>query len=232
MRRADRLFLLIHALRGRRAAVPARTLAETLGVSLRTVYRDVADLQVSGVPIEGEAGVGYVLRHGSDIPPLMFTEAEIEALTVGARFVEAFASPALAQAARHALTKIEAVLPDEMKRRSERSRILAPRSERSAADRARMGELHAAIGERRVVRIAYVREDGEASERVLEPLALVFWGAVWTLAAWCRLRVDFRTFRVDRIATCDVLEERFRETRERGLRAYLERAGAGDDVEW
>ena len=231
MRRADRLFLLIQALRGRRAVTAAR-LAELLEVSVRTVYRDVQDLQLSGVPIEGEAGVGYVLRRGADIPPLMFTEAELESLIVGARFVEAFASPALAQAAKHALTKIEAVLPDEMKRRSERSRILAPRSESSAAARARMGELHAAIGERRVVRIAYVREDGESSERVLEPLALVFWGQVWTLAAWCRLRVDFRTFRVDRISACEVLDERFRETRERGLRAYLERAGAGDDVEW
>ena len=90
MRRADRLFLVIHALRGRRSALPARSLAETLGVSLRTVYRDVADLQVSGVPIEGEAGVGYVLRKGADIPPLMFNAGELEALVVGTRFVRAF----------------------------------------------------------------------------------------------------------------------------------------------
>ena len=96
MRRADRLFLIIHALRGRRTATLARDLAGTLGVSLRTIYRDVADLQLSGVPIEGEAGVGYVLRKGSDIPPLMFNAEELEALVVGTRFVRAFAGERLA----------------------------------------------------------------------------------------------------------------------------------------
>jgi predicted DNA-binding transcriptional regulator YafY len=111
MRRADRLFLIIHALRGRRTALQARSLAQTLGVSQRTVYRDVADLQRSGVPIEGEAGVGYVLRKGSDIPPLMFTADELEALVVGTRFVRAFAGARLADSATTALLKIEAVLP-------------------------------------------------------------------------------------------------------------------------
>src|SRR5258708_8949302 len=118
MRRADRLFLIIHALRGRRTALPARRLGETLDVSLRTVYRDVADLQLSGIPIEGEAGVGYTLRRGSDVPPLMFTRAELEALVVGARFTEAFAGERLAAAARHALTKVEPVLPDDLRRRT------------------------------------------------------------------------------------------------------------------
>ena len=113
MRRADRLFLIIHALRGRRTALPARRLAETLGVSLRTVYRDVADLQTSGVPIEGEAGVGYRLKSGFDVPPLMFTLNEIEALAVGARMVEAWGGPVLAESARTAIEKIVAALPGE-----------------------------------------------------------------------------------------------------------------------
>ena len=126
MRRADRLFLIIHALRGRRTALQARQLAETLGVSLRTVYRDVADLQLSGVPIEGEAGVGYVLRKGSDIPPLMFSADELEALVVGTRFVRAFAGAKLAEGAQTALMKIEAVLPPELRERSARTRIYAP----------------------------------------------------------------------------------------------------------
>ncbi len=126
MRRADRLFLIIHALRGRRTALPARRLAETLSVSLRTVYRDVADLQLSGVPIEGEAGVGYVLRKGADIPPLMFNAEELEALVVGTRFVRAFAGQRLSQGARAALLKIEAVLPPELRARTQRSRIFAP----------------------------------------------------------------------------------------------------------
>src|SRR5512142_2243925 len=126
MRRADRLFLIIHALRGRRTALPARRLAETLSVSLRTVYRDVADLQVSGIPIEGEAGVGYVLRKGADIPPLMFNADELEALVVGTRFVRAFGGTRLGASAKAALLKIEAVLPPELRARSERSRIFAP----------------------------------------------------------------------------------------------------------
>ncbi len=126
MRRADRLFLIIHALRGRRTALPARRLAETLSVSLRTVYRDVADLQLSGVPIEGEAGVGYMLRKGADIPPLMFNAEELEALVVGSRFVRAFAGERLSQSAKAALLKIEAVLPAELRARTQRSRILAP----------------------------------------------------------------------------------------------------------
>src|SRR3569623_1835526 len=126
MRRADRLFLIIHALHGRHTALQARSLAETLGVSLRTVYRDVADLQLSGVPIEGEAGVGYVLRKGADIPPLMFNSDELEALVVGTRFVRAFGGDRLTRNAAAALLKIEAVLPPELRARTERSRIFAP----------------------------------------------------------------------------------------------------------
>src|ERR1700761_14168 len=126
MRRADRLFLIIHALRGRRTATLARDLAATLGVSLRTVYRDVADLQRSGVPIEGEAGVGYVLRKGSDIPPLMFNADDLEALVVGTRFVRAFGGTRLAAGAQAALIKIDAVLPPELRANADRSRILAP----------------------------------------------------------------------------------------------------------
>ena len=125
MRRADRLFLVINALRGRRTALPARRLADTLSVSLRTVYRDVADLQLSGVPIEGEAGIGYLLRKGSDIPPLMFNADELEALVVGTRFVRAFAGERLSSHARAALLKIEAVLPEELRQRTQRSRICA-----------------------------------------------------------------------------------------------------------
>ena len=122
MRRADRLFLIIHALRGRRTALPARGLAETLGVSLRTIYRDVADLQRSGVPIEGEAGVGYMLRKGADIPPLMFAADELEALVVGTRFVRAFGGERLGLAASAALLKIQAVLPAELRERGRRTK--------------------------------------------------------------------------------------------------------------
>jgi len=225
MRRADRLFLLIQALRGRRV-VTARRLAELLEVSERTVYRDVRDLQLSGVPIEGEAGVGYALRRGADIPPLMFTREELEALTVGARMVEAWTGRRIARAARHALTKIEAVLPEELKRRTETSRVFAPAVARHAPVTARLDELHQAIEARQVVVLDYRREDGAPSERPVRPLCLAYWGAVWTLGAWCELRRDFRNFRLDRIAGFRTLERRFEETPQISLAAFLRAVGA------
>jgi predicted DNA-binding transcriptional regulator YafY len=230
VRRADRLFLIVQALRGRRA-VPARRLAEQLGVSLRTVYRDVMDLQLSGVGIEGAAGVGYTLRRGGEVPPLMFTRDEIEAVVVGVRLTDAFAGERLSRAARHALVKIEAVLPDELRQRSERSRVFAPPVASRAALRRRIDALHAAIESRRVTRLAYARADGTASQRDVEPLCLAFWGHAWTLGAWCRLRGGFRDFRVDRIRGLETLGETVPEVPERGLRAYLEAAGAGDALE-
>jgi predicted DNA-binding transcriptional regulator YafY len=226
MRRADRLFLIIHALRGRRTALPARGLADTLGVSLRTVYRDVADLQRSGVPIEGEAGVGYVLRRGSDIPPLMFNAEELEALVVGTRFVRAFAGMRLARGADAALLKIDAVLPSELRERTERSRVFAPDWGQRDAIKAHVDVVHAAIAAQRVLRLDYADERGRTSQRDVEPLCLAFWGGSWTLGAWCRMRVDFRNFRLDRIAVLDALAETFAETREHGLAAYLQSVGA------
>ncbi len=223
MRRADRLFLIINALRGRRTALRARQLAETLGVSLRTVYRDVADLQLSGVPIEGEAGVGYVLRKGSDIPPLMFSADELESLVVGTRFVRAFAGAKLAESAQTALMKIEAVLPPELRERSARTRIYAPiwRDEHKLAFAARIDRLHAAIEARQVLQLAYRDEAGSISTREVEPLCLAFWGGKWTLGTWCRLRLDFRNFRPDRIDDLTETGEVFDEADGRNLDAYL-----------
>ena len=220
MRRADRLFLLIHALRGRRSALTAQRLAETLEVSLRTVYRDIADLQRSGVPIEGEAGVGYVLRKGSDIPPLMFTPDELEALVVGTRFVRAFGGVRLGREAATALLKIEAVLPPELRERSQRTRIFAPEVDRLESS-GLIDELHAAVTGAQVLRLDYSDTDGRTTQRDIEPLCLAFWGGSWTLGAWCRLRCDFRNFRPDRIVGYAPTGEIFVETREHGLQAYL-----------
>jgi predicted DNA-binding transcriptional regulator YafY len=223
MRRADRLFLIIHALRGRRTALPARRLAETLGVSLRTVYRDVADLQLSGVPIEGEAGVGYMLRKGADIPPLMFNADELEAVVVGMRFVRAFAGARLTRSADAAMLKIEAVLPPELRQRIDQVRIFAPvwRDQHKSEFAALIDLLHEAIGQRHVLHLAYRDEAGRDSERDIEPLCLAFWGGKWTLGGWCRARRDFRSFRPDRIATCTDTGETFADNAERGLAAYL-----------
>lgn len=225
MRRADRLFLLIQALRSRRVST-ARRLAELLEVSERTVYRDVRDLQLSGIPIEGEAGVGYALRRGADVPPLMFTREELEALVVGARMVEAWTGRRISSAARQALVKIEAVLPDELKRRTERSRVFAPALQRHALVAERMDAMHAAVESREVVELDYTREDGQRSLRAVRPLCLAFWGGTWTLGAWCELRQDFRNFRLDRIAEFRTTGQQFEETPEIGLAAYLRAVGA------
>lgn len=226
MRRADRLFLVIHALRGRRSALPAHRLADTLGVSLRTVYRDVADLQLSGVPIEGEAGVGYVLRKGADIPPLMFNADELEALVVGTRFVRAFGGTRLGAGARAALLKIEAVLPPELRERSERSRIYAPEVAR-LENSGLIDRLHDAIETRHVLRLEYRDQEAQVTAREIEPLCLAFWGGSWTIGAWCRLREDFRSFRPDRIAAIDETGEIFADDPARGIEAYMARVSAG-----
>lgn len=199
MRRADRLFQIIELLRGRRLTT-ARHLAQRLEVSERTIYRDVRDLVLSGVPIEGEAGVGYALRKGFDLPPLMFDRAELEALVLGARFVQAWGGTALSEAARRSLVKIEAVLPADRRKEIRRSRLFALDFNVPAQVTSTMDCVRDAINQRRVLRFDYRRQDGETSTREVRPLALYFWGAVWTLAAWCELRRDFRNFRVDRIS--------------------------------
>lgn len=223
MRRADRLFQIIHALQGRRTALPARRLAELLEVSARTIYRDVADLQVSGIAIEGEAGVGYVLRKGSDIPPLMFTGDELEALVIGARFVRAFAGGRIAAGAQSAMTKIEAVLPDELKQRQQRTRIYAPvwQDAHHRHYATVLDQMHRAIDTRAVLDICYRDLSEQATRRQIEPLCLAFWGGSWTLGSWCRLRTGFRNFRLDRISVFDITDEQFDDSDERGMQAYL-----------
>lgn len=199
MRRADRLFQIIELLRGRRLTT-ARHLAERLEVSERTIYRDIRDLMLSGVPVEGEAGVGYALRKGFDLPPLMFDRDELEALVLGARFVQSWGGSALSEAARRALVKIEAVLPADRRLELRRSRLFAVNFNVPAQLTATMDTVREAINRRHVLCMDYRREDGESSTREVRPLAMYFWGPVWTLAAWCELRQDFRNFRIDRIA--------------------------------
>ena len=197
MRRADRLFRLVQVLRARRFAT-ARTLAEALEVSERTVYRDVRDLSLSGVPIEGEAGVGYALRRDFDMPPLMFDFDEIEALTAGARMVQSWSSPALAKAAQSALDKIAAALPADKRIAMDRTRLYAPRFQVDRELGKVLDTMREAIVDGRRLSFQYKDEGGKATERKVRPLGLYFWGQRWTLAAWCEMREDFRNFRLDR----------------------------------
>ena len=198
-------------------------MADLLEVSVRTIYRDMADLQASGVPIEGEAGVGYMLRRGSQIPPLMFSASELQALVVGARFVRAFAGSQMATAAGSAMRKIEAVLPPELRRRERHTRIFAPvwNDHYQQQHDALLDRLHAAIEQRQVLSISYLDLADRSTQRNIEPLCLAFWGAKWTLGSWCRLRRDFRNFRLDRIGVYEETGERFGDLPERGLQAYL-----------
>lgn len=224
MRRADRLFQIIQYLQGRRLTT-ARQLAERLEVSERTIYRDVQDLVLSGVPIEGEAGVGYVLRGGFHLPPLMFTPEEMEALIVGARMIDAWGGTKLSAAAKEALVKIDSVLPPRLKNELKKPRMFAPAFPDARHIGPRLDELREAINTRRRIDLRYRRADEAESSRTVWPLGLVFWGRVWTLAAWCELRNDYRTFRIDRILSFDVLDRHFEETPEISLRTLLDRHG-------
>lgn len=208
MRRADRLFQIIQTLRSRRVTT-AQRLAEELEVSERTIYRDVQDLMMSGVPIEGEAGVGYALRRGFDLPPLMFSEDEIAAVTLGIRLVKSWADPLLAKAADQALSKVELVLPDKLRTRLTESKLFSPMVRIPPEVATVMAALRPAIDTQRKVRFYYTREDGVASERTVWPLGLFFWGPVWTLGAWCELRSALRNFRLDRVQGLTLLAENY-----------------------
>jgi predicted DNA-binding transcriptional regulator YafY len=220
MRRADRLFRIVQVLRGGRLQT-ARTLAQKLEVSERTIYRDVRDLQISGMPIEGEAGVGYTLRRDLDLPPLMFTRDELTALVLGARLVRAWGGAASMIAADQALQRIEAVLPTELRERLDAILMYAPGSRMPQVLRERLDVLHEACIDRRVLAFGYTREDGQCSEREVRPLALYFWSGVWTLAAWCELRKDFRVFRIDRMQDLHVLQREFVQKKGQRLEDYL-----------
>lgn len=222
MRRADRLFEIIQNLRGDRL-VTAKALAERLEVSVRTIYRDIADLQGSGVPIDGAAGAGYLLRPGYHLPPLMFLPAEIEALVVGARMVKAWGGRDLAASAAEALIKIGAVVPAERMRIAERVPIFATGLRVGEDERDNLDLFAKAIDEKRRTHFAYCDLDGGRTDRTVWPLALHFWGQVWTLAAWCELREDFRTFRVDRAEWVELRDDRYPQQKGRMLNDYLAR---------
>jgi len=210
MRRAERLFQIVQLIRGRRLST-ARFLAERLEVSERTVYRDVADLLAQGVPIEGEAGVGYRMRAGFDLPPLMFTADEARALVAAVRLAQSRLDTELAARAESALSKMLAVLPAAARAAAESLAIYAPPVGPDEATRERLQRLRVAAEDRRVVQMHYLDLKGRASERRVRPLGCFYWSEVWTLAAWCEERADFRNFRVDRIERLTVLDERFRD---------------------
>jgi len=198
MRRADRLFQIIQLLRMRRLTTAA-DIAQELEISTRTVYRDVQDLLESGVPIEGEAGVGYRLRKGYELPAMTFTVDELAALVLGGRMVEAWADPDLGLAVRSAMKKIEGVLPEPLQESMLRTALFGPPGRVASRAPEPLSRLRRALSHERWVLLRYTDGEGQQTERTVVPLGLYFWGKQWLLAGYCLLRRDYRTFRVDRV---------------------------------
>ncbi len=219
-RRADRLFQIVQVLRGRRLTTAA-LLAQRLGVSERTVYRDIQALSLSGVPVEGEAGIGYRLRADYDVPPLMFTSMEVEALVAGLRLLKAWGGGALAAAADPALEKLMAALPPARRLAAQQSRIFAPEYVNQAHVRESFDVVHGALNAQRLLLLDYCDAQQRVTERVVQPLGLFFWGNAWLLAAWCTTRTDYRSFRLDRCRAIRMLDDHFHETPDRSLNGFL-----------
>ena len=209
MRRADRLFDIIQTLRTARHPVTAAALAEQLEVTVRTIYRDIAALQGSRVPIEGAPGLGYVLRRGYDLPPLMFTSEEADAIAVGVRLLRRLRDAKLQQAAESVLAKLVVVVPEPLQPHLVSAPIYVSDGDAPPVTGVDPGVLRDAIHEARKVAIAYVDERGRHTHRTVRPIAMASYVDVTVLGAWCELRNDFRNFRVDRISNAELLDERF-----------------------
>lgn len=220
MRPADRLFQIVLFL-GRGRVITARYLAEHLGVSERTIYRDIQDLVRSGVPIDGEARVGYRLRRGYQVPPLMFDAGELQALLFGARVAEAYGDPDMAQAADRVLAKVDAVLPERLRGELGSQRLVVPPVSMPPGSAELLGDVREAINRRRRLFLDYSDAAGHTTERIVWPLSLAYWGRIWTLGAWCELRQAFRNFRIDRVTASRTLTSEFPDEPGRRLEDYF-----------
>ncbi|MBX3585221.1 MAG: YafY family transcriptional regulator [Ramlibacter sp.] len=220
MSRAERLLQLMQVLRRYRVPVSGQVLARELGTSLRTLYRDIASLQAQGASIDGEPGVGYVLRPGFMLPPLMFSTEEIEALVLGSRWVAGRTDAALAQAARNAMAKIAAVLPPDLRHELDSAALLVGPPDPQAAGDRELAAIRGAIRAEQRLCIGYRDAAGRTTSRVIWPFALGFFDRVRMVVAWCEQREAFRHFRTDRIATLQVLEGRYPRRRQALLKAW------------
>lgn len=225
MSRSERLFDLLHVLRGHRRPVSGKVLAKQVGVSIRTLYRDIVSLQALGAVIEGEPGVGYVLKPGFLLPPLMFTPEEIEALVLGSRWVADRADNPLQHAARSALTRIATVLPAHLRNELDTSALLVGPGTTILADRVEPALLRKAIRAERKLSLHYCDATGRPSERIVWPFALAFFESVRVLLGWCELRQDFRQFRTDRIVSATLIDARYPRRRQALLKEWREAEG-------
>lgn len=210
-RRADRLLQIVQVLRRHKRPVTAEQIAAETEVTERTIYRDMVALEASGVPVRGEAGIGYVLEPGYDLPPLMFSISEMEALLLGARMVQAEGDDDFILAASDAIAKIEAVLPNDLKELADDFALRVP--PRQAPDQIDMAKLRVALRHRFKARIIYTDKHGQSSERIIWPILVAYFEGTRVVAGWCELRQDFRHFRTDRISSMEILDEKYKERR-------------------
>jgi len=210
LRRADRLFDILRILRSAGQPVTAASIADELEVTVRTVYRDVATLQARRIPIAGAAGIGYVLRRGFDLPPLMFTEDEAEAIAVGVRMLARTGDPGLQKAAESVLSKVTLVVPDPLREYLSAAPVYVSKSGAPVPAQRNLPEtIRHAIRDTRKMRIAYRDEQGQQTLRVIQPFAVAYYTEATLVCAWCELRRDIRHFRTDRVVSADVLDEHF-----------------------
>jgi predicted DNA-binding transcriptional regulator YafY len=229
--RSARLLDLIQALRRHRQPVSGQALADELGVSLRTIYRDIQTLIGQGAAIDGEAGVGFVLRPGFVLPPLMFSDEELEALVLGTRWVARRADAPLAHAAVNALAKIGAVLPDELRDSLDDSGLLAAPSHDAADERVDLKPIRDAIRTERKLVLQYTDQKGGRTRRTVWPFALAFFDRCRVVAAWCELREDFRHFRTDRIVALRSTEKRYPRRRRALMKEWREQLDIPHDAD-
>jgi predicted DNA-binding transcriptional regulator YafY len=225
MSRAARLLDLMQLLRRHRTPVTGPTLARSLGISIRTLYRDIATLQAQGADIRGEPGLGYVLRPGFTLPPLMFSADEIEALVLGSRWVAVRGDTRLAAAADNAVAKIRAVLPDELRQSVDEATLTVPHLGLAEPTTADVAAIRAAIREERKLSICYRDNQGVDTRRTVWPLLIGFFDRVLVLAAWCELRQDYRAFRADRILELAATETRYPRRRVAMVKEWREKQG-------
>jgi len=201
-----------------------------LEVSERTIYRDIADLMASGVPVDGEAGVGYRLHRGYQVPPMMFDQDELQALLFGAGVAQRWGDTEIAAAAERILNKVDAVLPEKLRGELNSNALVVPpvAGNQSAQTTKQLGSVRDAINNRRRLSLSYSDKGGESSDRVVWPLTLLYWGYTWTLGAWCELRQDFRSFRIDRIDEAQTLGDRFPDESGKRLADYFAQIDSGE----
>ncbi|MBL4639182.1 MAG: YafY family transcriptional regulator [Kordiimonadaceae bacterium] len=230
MRRSDRLFQIVNYLQGRRVAVTANDIAEEFDVSVRTVYRDIQDLVLTGVPISGEAGVGYLMARSHCLPPMTLEVGELETLMLGAAMVNSWTDATMAKSARSLVNKLKQVMSDKDREIFAGTALFAPPTGRQIPWTIDFSALRTAIREKQKIRLDYMDQKDDVTERIVRPLSMSFFGATWLFHGWCELRKDHRNFRLDRMQAVTVLEETFVDTPETSLRYYLQRHGFKDGL--